>query len=168
MDGNNQEWILCKFAKIAPSFEKIEESLAEQGIIITPSDYLQACRLNGLEPDIHPTFVKINESSVTIEDINMLLEDVGDAVRERILRKARKTPGKGHITHSGHQKLGGVRMAGRVTPKRKRSRNTQSHGRGEHAHDRSTKTQRRSARNVNESGPTDNGPEGSNSTSSTT
>ncbi len=155
MDEKNKDWILCAFTKIAPSYEKIEEQLAEKGVSISPNDYLAACTQNNLIPDIHPTFIKINESSATLEDINILLEDIGDAVRERVLRKFRKSPGKSHTTHSGKQRLGNFSMSGRVTPKHKRSGHTQSHGRGKHAHDRSTKQQRRSARNVNESGHID-------------
>lgn len=159
MAEENKDWILCSFTKIAPSFEKIEEHLAEKGVVITPNDYINACKQNNLQPDIHPIFIKIDESSVTLEDINIVLEDIGDAVKERVLRKFRKSPGKSHTTHSGHQRLGGTTMAGRVTPKHKRSGHTQSHGRGKHAHDRSTKKQRRSAGNVNESGQPDGSPE---------
>jgi hypothetical protein len=151
-EQNKQEWVLCEFTKIAPSFEKVEENLKEKGVIITPSDYIKACKTNGLIPDIHQTFVKIDESTATLEDVNLILCDVGSAVQERILRRIRKNPTEKHITHGGHQKLGGPNLAGRTTPKRKRSGHTQSHGRGEHAHDRSTKTQRRSARSVDESG----------------
>jgi len=150
---NKQEWVLCEFSKIAPSFEKIEESLKEKGIIISPSDYLQACKTNGLTPDIHQTFIKINEGVATLEDINLILCDVGSSVQERILRRVRKNPTEKHLTHGGHQRLSGPNLSGRITPKRSRSGHTQSHGRGKHAHDRSTKKQRRTARTVDESGP---------------
>ncbi len=155
VEQNKEKWVLCEFTSIAPSFEKVEESLKTKGIIITPGDYLTACKLNGLVPDIHQTFIKINESTATLEDINLILCDVGSSVQERILRRIRKSPTAGHITHGGHQKLGGTSMAGRTTPKRKRSGHTQSHGRSEHAHDRSTKKQRRNARTVDEHGPSD-------------
>lgn len=151
-EDKKEEWILCEFTKIAPSFEKIEENLKEKGVTITPQEYLKACKINGLTPDIHEVFVKIDESTVTLEDVNLILCDIGNAVQERILRRIRKSPTEKHITHGGHQKLGGASLAGRTTPKRKRSGHTQKHGRGEHAHDRSTKKQRRTSGLVDESG----------------
>lgn len=144
-DESKSQWVLSILSKQAPKFEKIQEILEAKNIIITPKDYIEACKINHLDPDIHPTFIKIVESTATIEDINMLLEDVADSVHDRIQRKVRKSASKSHITHGGHQKLGGERMAGRVAPKRKRSGHTQSHGEGEHGHDKSTKKQRRSA-----------------------
>lgn len=153
MVKENKQWVLCEFTKQAPSFEKVEESLQEKGVQITPSDYLQACKENGLTPDIHQVFVKIDEGAATLEDVNLILCDIGSAVQERIMRRIRKSPTEGHITHGGRQRLGGASMAGRTSPKRKRSGHTQEHGRGEHAHDRSTKKQRRSARSLDENGP---------------
>jgi len=145
-ETNKFEWVLSVCTKQAPSFEKVQEILEEKGVKITPRDYIIACKENNLTPDIDPVFVKIAESTATLEDVNMLLEDVGDAVRERILRRVRKSATKGHITHGGRQKLGGERMSGRVTPKRKRSGHTQDHGRGEHGHDKSTEQQQRDAK----------------------
>lgn len=130
----------------APSFDRVFELMQESGVEISPSDYISACKSHNMVPDIDQVFIKIAESTATIEDLNMLLEDVGDAVRERILRRTRKNVTKGHQTHGGHQKLSGPNVAGRTTPKRKRSGHTQSHGRGKHGHDRSTNTQRQNAR----------------------
>lgn len=145
VEKNKSEWVLAAFTKQAASFEKIQETLEEKGIIITPKDYLAACKQNGLIPDIDPVFVKIDEQTVTLEDINLLLEDVATSVEERINRRIRKSPTKGHITHGGRQRLGGERMQARVGPKRKRSGHTQSHGRGEHGHDKSTDEQRKNS-----------------------
>ena len=144
-ETNKSEWVRCTFTQQAASFEKVQEILEEKGVEITPKDYIEACKANGLTPDINPVFVKIAEGTATLEDVNMLLEDVGASVEERIQRRIRRTPSKGHITHGGHQRLGGVRMKARTNPKRKRSGHTQSHGRGEHGHDKSTDEQRRNA-----------------------
>ena len=153
MAEEHKQLILCEFTKQAPSFDRIEETLQEKGVQITPNDYLKVCKENGLTPDIHQTFVKIDEGVATLEEVSLLLCDIGSSVQERILRRVRKSPTEGHITHGGHQKLGGATMSGRVTPKRKRSGHTQKHGRGEHAHDRSTTKQRRHSGSVDESGP---------------
>jgi hypothetical protein len=145
-ENDKLQWVLSTFTKQAPPFEKIQDILEEKEIKITPRDYIEACKVNGLTPDIHPTYVKIAESTATVEDINLLLEDVTDSVKDRIQRKVRKNVTASHISHGGHQKLGGESMIGRTAPKRKRSGKTQSHGRGKHGHDRSTDKQRRSAR----------------------
>ena len=75
---------------------------------------------------------------------DQLLEDVVDAVRERIKRRTRISPTDSHITHGGRQRLGSPNIKGRVSPKRKRSTHTQDHGRAKHGHDKSTEQQRRS------------------------
>lgn len=146
-ETNKPEWVLAVCAKQAPRFEKVQEILEGKGVRITPRDYLDACKYNGLNPDIDPIYVKIAEGSATIEDVNLLLEDVASSVRDRIQRRVRKSPTAGHITHGGRQKLGGGRPSGRVNPKRKRSGHTQEHGRGEHGHDKSTDKQRQRAAN---------------------
>jgi len=153
---NKSDWVLAVCTGQAPAFEKVQEILEEKNIQITPRDYIEACQRNGLNPDIDPTFIKIAEGSATLEDVNLLLEDVASSVRDRIQRRIRKNPTKGHITPGGHQKLGNIRPSGRVNPKRKRSGHTQEHGRGEHGHDKSTDSQRQFA--ANESA--DNEPDG--------
>lgn len=142
-ETNKPGWILAICTGQAPRFEKVQEILEEKGVQITPKDYLDACKHNGLNPDIDPIYVKIAEGSATLEDINLVLEDVASSVRDRIQRRVRKSPTAGHITPGGHQKLGNIRPKGRVNPKRKRDGDTQSHGRGEHGHDKSTEEQRR-------------------------
>lgn len=143
---DNEQWVLSVCAKQAPSFDKVCEILEGKGVNISPRDYIAACKSNNLNPDIDPVFIKIAESTVTADDVNLVLEDVVDAVRERIMRRVRKSVTKGHITHGGKQRLGGERMDGRVKPKRDRSDNTQKHGRGTHGHDKSTKRQRAKAK----------------------
>lgn len=130
---------------VAPAFEVVEEMAEEQGVQVTPQQYLEACRENGKRPDIHASYLKIFEGTATIEDVEVLLEDAVEAVADRIQRRVRRTPSAGHITHGGHQRLGGPNVSGRVTPKRRRSGHTQSHGRGKHAHDKSTDEQQRNA-----------------------
>lgn len=146
VEQNAKSWIKSVCAQQAPNFEKVYAILEEKGVIITPKEYITACSESGLQPDIDVVYIKLMESTATIDDVNMLLEDVVDSVRDRIQRKVRKNPTSGHITHGGHQRLGNVSMSSRTSPKRKRDDSTQSHGRSEHGHDKSTRKQRRNAK----------------------
>ena len=143
------EWISTVCATQAPSFEKVQKILEEKGVKITPRDYIEACKYNNISPDIDDIYIKIVEGNVTIDDINLVLEDIASSVRDRIQRRVRKNPTSGHITHDGHQRLGSERMSARTNPKRKRDNDTQSHGRGNRGHDRSTKKQRRRSNSRN-------------------
>jgi hypothetical protein len=108
-----------------------------------------------MTPDIDNIYVRIVEGNITISDVNLILEDattedavaedVVDSVEDRIKRKTRVGVSDKHISHGGRQKLGNSSMSSRVNPKRQRSDHTQHHGAAKHAHDRSTKTQRRNA-----------------------
>lgn len=151
-EQNTKNWIKSICAQQAPSFEKVRIILEEKGVMITPKEYIIACSENGLKPDIDIVYIKLMESTATIDDVNMLLEDVVDSVRDRIQRKVRKNPTSGHITHGGHQKLGSTSMLSRTSPKRKRDDSTQSHGRSEHGHDKSTKKQRRNSKTTTTNG----------------
>jgi len=155
MELNKEKWIASRFTSFAPSFEKIQESLDEKGISISPKDYINACRSNNLIPDIDPIYVMIDEGTATLDDVNLVLEDVASAVADRIKRRTRKSPTAGHISHSGHQSLSLPNLSGRTTPKRKRSDHTQKHGRSKHGHDKSTRTQQRASRVAEHIGATD-------------
>jgi hypothetical protein len=129
----------------SPSYDLVYDLMKESGHELTIREYINSCKKNSLIPDIEQEYIKIAEGDTTLEELNAILEDVVDSVEERIKRKTRVNPTSKHITHGGKQRLGGARMAGRVNPKKSRSSNTQKHGSSSHAHDRSTKTQRKNA-----------------------
>lgn len=144
---NKTEFLNVLLTSRSPSYESVKDLMSQNGHDVTIKEYIETCKKNSLIPDIDDIYINIVEGKTTIEDINIILEDVVDSVAERIKRKTRVNPTSKHISHGGKQKLGGSRMAGRVNPKKSRSDNTQKHGSSEHAHDRSTKSQRRRSKN---------------------
>lgn len=142
---NKNSILDCYLTNRPPSYETVSKHMAEKGHDITIKEYIESCKKNSLIPDVDDVYIKIVEGNATLEDINMILEDVVDSVEERIKRKTRINVTDRHISHGGKQRLGGSRMSGRVNPKKSRSDHTQEHGASKHAHDRSTKTQRRKA-----------------------
>lgn len=97
---------------------------------------------------LEQVLLKIQESTVTVEDFNKLInETTPESIRDRIRRRTLKSATKSHIDNkTGHQPLKLPDLNKRVMPKRKPV-NQQNHGRSKMANRHSQRTQ---ARYVNE------------------
>lgn len=95
---------------------------------------------------------KIENKTLTCEDLNKLIlrtmigETTPESIRDRVRRRSIVNATESHIDNkTGHQALSLPSEPKRVLPKREPS-NKQSHGIAKAAHKRSTKTQRRNAK----------------------